>query len=299
MQGEAGRPDHGAGAELRRRIHDAIGARFWAPLDRFLGDFFAPDVVVRYNCVKEGIPVPGVWIGRQALAESIRQVDIEYEWRDVEITDIIVDGDRAAVRWRAFWRNRGSGAPGVMELAHFLRFADGVIVEMDEFLHDSSDILPRRNLLRSLEEIVSPPPPGLDRAEIERRARLLLAAATIGPDLATVRSLCATDVICEFIGDRLRIPYAGRHVGIEALLHVIRTTAVDFQQSNLEIRELLIDGGKVAGRRAVDWRHYGSGRHGRVELAGFIHFEKGLIIETVEYRDSIAVLDMQGDMDGP
>ncbi len=299
MQGEAGRPDHGAGAELRRRIHDAVKARFWGPLDRFLQDFFAPDVVVHYNCVKEGVPAPGVWLGREALGESIRQVDIEYEWLDVEVFDIVVDGDRAAVRWRAFWRNRGSGAPGAMELAHFLRFNNGLIVEMHEFLDNSSDVRPHRSTLRPLEEIISPPPPGLDRAEIERRARTLMTASASGPDLKAIRSLCAPDVICEFVGDRARIPYAGRHVGVEALVNIIRTIAVDFQQSSVETRELLVDGGRVAGRRAVEWRHHGTGRRGRVELAAFARFEKGLAVELIEYRDSIAVLEMQGDMDGP
>lgn len=57
--------------------------------------------------------------------------------------------------------------------------------------------------------------------------------------------------------------------------------------------EAVIDGGSVAVRRTVEWRHRGTGRRGIVELADFLRFEDGLIVEIVEYRDSVALMRMQ------
>jgi ketosteroid isomerase-like protein len=139
-------------------------------------------------------------------------------------------------------------------------------------------------------------PPGLDRAEIVRRIRLLASRQPMTPeDFAVLREFYSPDVACEFVGDKSRIPYAGRHVGIEALIAIVRATNIEFEQSNHEIEDIIVDGGRVAIRRRVDWRHRGTGRRGRVDLADFARFENGRIVEMIEFRDSIAILAIQGD----
>jgi ketosteroid isomerase-like protein len=147
----------------------------------------------------------------------------------------------------------------------------------------------------SFENLLSPKPPRLDRAEIVQRCESLLKSSTsYGPDVAIMRRLCAPDIVCEFIGDKSRIPYAGRHVGVETLERILRSISVDFEQLDHTTGEIIVDGGRVAVRRTVEWRHRGTGRRGLVELADFARIEDGLIVELIEFRDSITILSMAG-----
>jgi ketosteroid isomerase-like protein len=77
------------------------------------------------------------------------------------------------------------------------------------------------------------------------------------------------------------------------MIGIIRAVAVDFEQHPLTSPELLIEGAKVAGRRRVRWRHRGTGRVGVSELADFLRFEDGRIVEVVEFRDSLSLHYMQ------
>ena len=57
--------------------------------------------------------------------------------------------------------------------------------------------------------------------------------------------------------------------------------------------EVIVDG----GRRRAPHRRMASSRHRpsrQVELADFVRFEDGRIVEIVEFRDSVALLQMQG-----
>lgn len=147
------------------------------------------------------------------------------------------------------------------------------------------------------QQLLSQKPPGLNRDEIVDRVNLLALHASTGHDLDAVRRLCAPDIVCEFVGDKSRISYAGRHVGVETLASILRTINIDFEQLNYALSDMIVDGGRVAVRRTVEWRHRGTGRRGLVELADFARFEHGLMVEFVEYRDSIAILSMQGESD--
>ena len=52
-----------------------------------------------------------------------------------------------------------------------------------------------------------------------------------------ILKFCSPNIVCDFVGDRARIPYAGRHVGVEALINIVRAVAIDFEQSHFEISE--------------------------------------------------------------
>ncbi len=81
---------------------------------------------------------------------------------------------------------------------------------------------------------------------------------------------------------------------MDALTNIIHSINIDFEQVGCATPEMVVDGTGVAARRTVEWRHRGTGRRGIVELADFVRFENGLIIEVVEFRDSVALLQMQG-----
>lgn len=149
------------------------------------------------------------------------------------------------------------------------------------------------------EEFLSSGRPGLDRKEIIRRVKLLALQPSDRRDYEIIRELYSPDVVCEFIGDKSRIPYAGRHVGIEALISILKTINIDFEQLNHSCVDIIVDGARVAVRRSVEWRHRGTGRRGRVDLADFARFENGRIVEQIEFRDSITILSMQGEPSWP
>lgn len=151
----------------------------------------------------------------------------------------------------------------------------------------------------SLDELFIGRPPGLDRDEILRRVELLAARPPELDDYRATREFYSPSVVCEFVGDKSRIPFAGRHVGVEALLFIQKAAHVEFEQTGHKITGVVIDGGRVAVRRSVDFRHRGTGQRGRVDLADFARFEDGLVVHLTEFRDTITILTMQGQPSWP
>lgn len=292
MYGWGGRSNQAADNETRRRVHELVRIRMAGDLPALL-KMFVEDVELSYNCSKIGLFPAGHWRGHDALRENIRRTDIDYEPLDAEVLDVLVEGDRTAVRWTSVWRHRGTSAVYRMDMAHFLRWRKDRICEMNEFIdhHGVShtvDILPQ-----SFEEMLSPADPGLCRDEMASRLLELGNFSRQGPDVDLFRSLCSPDVVCEFVGDRATIFYAGRHRGIEALTNIVRAIGVDFEQFGHAAPEVVVDGCCAAVRRTVEWRHRGTGRRGLVELADFVRFRNGYIVELVEFRDSVALVQMQ------
>lgn len=132
MQRMSREPDQ-KNSSLRCDIFEITRLRMSGRINEML-EFFAPHVVVHYHCAKEGLFLPGVLRGVDALRENIRLTDVEYEPMDMEILDVLVDGDRSAVRWRNSWRHRGTGYTRTLDMAHFLHWKNGRVVEMFEFL---------------------------------------------------------------------------------------------------------------------------------------------------------------------
>jgi ketosteroid isomerase-like protein len=286
-------------SEIRRRIGEMLEARMSGRVGVMLRHF-APNAVFHCGSSREGMLPPGIWQGVEALRSVTRRSDENYEPLDYEICDIIVEGERAAVHWRSTWRSIGSRKIYEIDAAHFLRWNvdEALVVEMHEFFQRASLSTPYCHRLPGT-EVIGEAAAGLDRAEIVQRVQKLAGHPANGPAVESLLEICAPDVVCDFVGDRARIPYAGRHRGVEALVNLVRAVAVDFEQIRCEISETLIEGGLVAGLRTVEWRHRGTGRHGLVDLANFVRFEGGLAVELVEFRDSITLLEMQGELETP
>lgn len=292
MRGTGGRSGQLVDSETRRRVHEIVQSRMSRDSSAML-KHFVEDVELNYTCSRLGVLRPGQWRGRDALREHLRRVDIDYEPLDAEIISILVEGDRAAVRWVSNWRHRATGQIHDMDMAHFLRWRHGLVAEMYEFrdmrcASRVTDVVPQ-----SLDDILNPPGPGLSRDEMARRLIAMGNFSRGGPDIALIREMCSPDVVCEFVGDRTTISYAGRYRGVDALINIVRGIGVEFEQLSRVTPEVIIDAGGSAGRRTVEWRHRGTGRRGLVELADFVRFEEGRIVEIVEFRDSVALLQMQ------
>jgi len=276
--------------DLRRWTADITRCRVSGRTDELLS-YFAPGVDIYLNCCKPGLNASGVRMCRDGFREHLRLTDIEYESLGGEVRDVIGEGDRSVVLWRSGWRHRGTGKSATIDMLHFLRWREGLVVELQEFM-DYAVAGSALRPFRSFEDMLQPRPPGLDRDEIVRRSEEFARFPSSGPALRLMRELCATDIVCEFPGDRTRIPFAGRYVGVEALANIVRGIAIEFEQTHQQLTDVVVDGGRIAGLRTVEWRNRGTGRWGEVRLADFMRFEDGLITEIVEFRDTVTMLDM-------
>jgi ketosteroid isomerase-like protein len=279
-------------SELRCAVAGLIESRMRRQYDRFFA-FVDPGVVVHCHSWREGLLGPDVWRGAPALRQLFARTDENYFPEEHEILDILVDGDRVAVRWRGDWRRHENNRVYTNDAAHFLRFENGRLVEMHEFFDTHCGSTPYCRCAPSFESLLTPLPARLDRKEMARRARRLLAFQSGSPEPELVRQWFSPDVICEFVGDRARLPYAGRHFGLETLLGVIRAIHVDFEQRPLEVSDILVEDNRAACWRQIEWRHRGTGRAGVSELADFVRIENGLIVELVEFRDTVSLMRMQ------
>ncbi len=293
MHGGGNRTVRLTAANMRRLISEMLDIRMRRDYARF-ASYVDPRVVVYCNAWREGIVGPDVWSGAPALSQLFRRTDEDYFPLDHEVLDTIVDGDRAAVRWRGDWRRHATSKIYTIDAAHFLRWDEnGLVVEMHEFFDSYSPALSTGAELSSLESLLTPLPAGLTRAEMEHRARRLACFDEGGPDADLLREWCSPDIVCEFLGDRARIPYAGRHTGLDRMIGIIQAIRVDCEQHPIGVPEMLVESGRVAGRRQVAWRHRGTGRVGCSELADFIRFEDGKVVEFIEFRDTGTLLRMQ------
>jgi ketosteroid isomerase-like protein len=133
MQPRAEGPTGKKDCDLRRRVFEITRLRMSGRISEMM-EFFASDVVIHYHCAKEGLFLAGVLQGVEAFRENIRLTDAEYEPLESEVLDLLVEGERSAVRWRNSWRNRGTGYRRTLDMAHFLHWRNGRVVEMFEYL---------------------------------------------------------------------------------------------------------------------------------------------------------------------
>ncbi|HMK88778.1 MAG TPA: nuclear transport factor 2 family protein [Methylocystis sp.] len=278
--------------EIRQRIAEITYLRLSGDIERFIAHF-AADVTVHYNCEKAHLFNPGVLYGAAAFRQNIQQVEEVYRGVADEILDVLIEDQRAWVRWRTRWRHIGAGAVYDLDMAYFLRWRGDKVVELHEFFDTPVPSAYGRALVDEIDDLVKSKPAGLTRAEILELVEFLAKLpTTCGSKTSLFRQHCAPGVVSEFVGDRKRIPYAGRHCGVDALMAIVQSIAVDFEQLNYRLEDIVIDENRVALRRSVDWRHRGTGRRGVVALAEFLRFENGLIAELIEFRDSVTMVRM-------
>ena len=78
-------------------------------------------------------PVPASALGAAAVREVLRRLMASFEFSDVQLRAIMVEGDRAAVHWSARVRVPASGKEATTELIDLLAFEDDKIVSFRQF----------------------------------------------------------------------------------------------------------------------------------------------------------------------
>jgi ketosteroid isomerase-like protein len=72
--------------------------------------------------------------GKAAATHALRGIFTHFESLGSEIHDIVIDGDRVAVRRTTRLRHRGTGRSEGIAVVDFLRFRDGLVTELTELL---------------------------------------------------------------------------------------------------------------------------------------------------------------------
>jgi ketosteroid isomerase-like protein len=96
-------------------------------------EYAAPDV----TCFMRGhwslAVYPRPLVGKEAVAEAYRQLNIRYENLGSIVHELLIDGDRVALHRTTSIRNRGGGQEHTFDVINFMRFRDGLVVEFSEY----------------------------------------------------------------------------------------------------------------------------------------------------------------------
>jgi len=72
--------------------------------------------------------------GRDAVLAMTQTMADSFAIEDFEILDLLIDGNKAAIRWRATIHQVAAGRSFTTEVANFLEIAEGRVVSFIEFL---------------------------------------------------------------------------------------------------------------------------------------------------------------------
>jgi ketosteroid isomerase-like protein len=131
----------------------------------------------------------------------------------------------------------------------------------------------------------------VDRELIEKRIHAMARLHSDG-NLRGMLDLVADDIVFNVRGNWLTFPYTRPIRGKKQVAETMAMIAVQFQTLGSVIHELVIDGDRVAVRRTAKIRHRGTGKVGEVDIAGFIRFRDGLVVELTEIADSAVLAEL-------
>ncbi len=127
----------------------------------------------------------------------------------------------------------------------------------------------------------------VDREPIEQRLHMQLELRAKG-DWRGWLEFAAEDITFDIRGNWAVFPYKRPIHGKKALSEAL-TTVVQFENLGWVIKDLVIDGDRVALRRIVKVRNHGTGRVVELDVAEFLRFRDGLVVEFTLIADWAAL----------
>jgi ketosteroid isomerase-like protein len=293
--------------ELERDAITALLKDFWrsrlkdsaAAIRRYA----APDVTFGVLSGGEGPSTWRIFEGLEAVLEAVRGIDVNLEFQSFEIVDLIVDGGRAALRWHAQVRNRGTGVLGDLAVFDLISVSDGLITDYIEFFDTdgfarlmAGEAQPGTARRANAE---AEPPRFVDFAEAgeanrdrdrESNAARIHAfyADRMRSGAAAIEIHFADDAELRIIGDPVTIPFARRHAGREEVAALINKIDMEFAIEDFGIVDMLVDGDRAAVRWIASSRHRGTGAWITVEALDHVVLRDGRISSITEYFDTAA-----------
>ncbi len=131
----------------------------------------------------------------------------------------------------------------------------------------------------------------VDRELIEQRLHMLLELRAKG-ELRAMLDFAAEDIVYNVRGNWMAFPYVKPIQGKKVVAEALMMIAVQFENLGSVVHDLVIDGDRVAMRRTSTIRNRGTGSSAEVDIADFIRFRDGLVVELTEIADAAALARM-------
>lgn len=126
-------------AHLKRMISAAYQLRFAGHCEPGI-KAFSPKGRLKIEADRVDLPFAGEWNGRAQISDALRLVDSLFKVEDFFIEDLLIDGDRGAIRWTALVTNRASNEKvEVMVLDHIVFDEHDQIASLTQFF-DSAEL---------------------------------------------------------------------------------------------------------------------------------------------------------------
>lgn len=120
-------------SETEAFIKRLYAARVEGDMDG-LAEAFASDAKFQVAGSPEASMLATSIEGHDGVMGLIQTMVDSFALEDFAILDLLIDGDKAAVRWRATINNVTSGDTYTTELADFIELRDGKVTAFTEFL---------------------------------------------------------------------------------------------------------------------------------------------------------------------
>jgi ketosteroid isomerase-like protein len=290
---------------------DSIGPlirRFWAErlanAPEAIRRHCAPDIVFR---IVGGAGAAGeaVYVGHDAAIEAVRTIDTNLEFLSFGILDMIVDGAKAALLWRAELAHRGTGVSADLSVFDLITVENGRITSYVEFL-DTDGLQkvmrgePQAGLARRANrELAGAPgnapeaapasiaadPAARDSAEYMLRA---FWNRRVAAGSAAIAEYCTDDAELHLVGDPTAVPFARHHVGMAEVRALVDRIDMEFAYVRFAVAEVLVGEDRAALHWMADVRHRGTGAQGRVQALDHITLVDGRIRVITEFFDTAA-----------
>jgi ketosteroid isomerase-like protein len=120
-------------SEFEQFLRDFYRARLANDLERCLA-FFTPESTFQMVGTGERAPAEGAKDAWAALRDQVAELIAAWDWKAQEFHDLILDGDRAAVRYRLTTIFRPSGERVTTEIVDVLRVSGRKVLELHHFV---------------------------------------------------------------------------------------------------------------------------------------------------------------------
>jgi len=119
-------------AEIERLVHEAYATRVRNDLEGVCR-LFAPDAKFQMAGASHASAVPLTSVGAAEYRLALAQMIKTFALSDHTILDLLIDGDKVAVHWRANVRSTLTGEAVVTDVVDLLEVKDGRIASFTEF----------------------------------------------------------------------------------------------------------------------------------------------------------------------
>ena len=98
-----------------------------------MAEYYSEHAVLELLGNRRTFHFAGIHRGRNAVIDILKRMGMEVEFISAEITELLIDGDRAMMRSKVRVRHRGTGLVLSQEIWDLFRFENGLIAGQTKF----------------------------------------------------------------------------------------------------------------------------------------------------------------------